>query len=44
MIAAVIACARAGGPAAYSISALSGDHASVGAVHENTVKVCIGFV
>lgn len=39
VVAAMIALARAGGPAAYSIVAPSGDHASVGSVHEHTVKV-----
>ncbi|XP_017484685.1 PREDICTED: cuticle protein 16.5-like [Rhagoletis zephyria] len=40
VIAAVIACAHArpGGPAAYSISAPSVDHASVGNTQEHTVK------
>ncbi|XP_054730938.1 cuticle protein 21.3 [Anastrepha obliqua] len=40
VIAAVIACAHArpGGPAAYSISAPSVDHASVGSTQEHTVK------
>uniref|UniRef100_W8BV71 Cuticle protein 16.5-like n=1 Tax=Ceratitis capitata TaxID=7213 RepID=W8BV71_CERCA len=40
VIAALIACAHAkpGGPAAYSISAPSVDHASVGSSQEHTVK------
>lgn len=37
---AFVAYAQAGGPAAYSIAALSGDHAYVGSSHEHTVKVC----
>lgn len=38
----MIACVQSGGPAAYSISALSGDHAYVGSSHENTVKGLYG--
>lgn len=38
---AFIAFAQAGGPAAYSIAALSGDHAYVGSSQEHTVKVRI---
>lgn len=34
-----MAYANAGGPAAYSIAALSGDHAYVGHSQEHTVKV-----
>lgn len=41
LLAAVVAMARAGGPAAYSISAISGDHAYVGHQQEHTVKVRI---
>jgi hypothetical protein len=39
-LAALLVCAQAkpGGPAAYSISAPSVDHASVGSTHEHTVK------
>lgn len=39
-LAAFVAYVQAGGPAAYSISALSGDHAYVGSQQEHTVKVC----
>lgn len=39
LVAALLAVVRAGGPAAYSIVAPSGDHHSVGSVHEHTVKV-----
>uniref|UniRef100_A0A034VUA4 Uncharacterized protein n=1 Tax=Bactrocera dorsalis TaxID=27457 RepID=A0A034VUA4_BACDO len=40
VLAALVACAHArpGGPAAYSISAPSVDHASVGSSQEHTVK------
>lgn len=39
-MAAFVAYVHAGGPAAYSIAALSGDHAYVGSQQEHTVKVC----
>lgn len=39
-LAAFVAYVQAGGPAAYTIAALSGDHAYVGSQHEHTVKVC----
>lgn len=39
---AFVAYAQAGGPAAYSIAALSGDHAYVGSSHEHTVKGLYG--
>lgn len=41
LLTALVACARAGGPASYSISALSGDHAFVGSSQEHTVKVSV---
>lgn len=39
LLAAFVAYANAGGPAAYSIAALSGDNAYVGHSQEHTVKV-----
>ncbi|XP_055914945.1 cuticle protein 21.3 isoform X2 [Eupeodes corollae] len=38
VISAIVACVQAGGPAAYSISAPSIDHGSVGNSQEHTVK------
>ncbi|XP_055300769.1 cuticle protein 21.3 isoform X3 [Sitodiplosis mosellana] len=41
-LAAFVAYVQAGGPAAYSIAALSGDHAYVGSQQEHTVKGLYG--
>lgn len=39
ILAALIACASAGGPASYSIASPSHDYHSVGSSQEHTVKV-----